>query len=1289
MPEGLSRRARIAHPVRRHRAPRTRSLAIHEAGAHSLRSTFPIWVLMLFALFCALHAAWGANSPPVANSNTYTATQNVERTVAAPGVLGNDTDPNSGTVLRAYLVAPPTNGSVTLNTNGSFVYMPQTDYTGKDAFTYRASDGSLTSGVATVTLTVLPTPVAIVTPPKNQTNCIGDTAIFSVTATGEQVTYQWLKGTTILANQTNSTLMLANITTAAAGAYSVRVTNAANGFTNNATLTVNTPVNPPALTNLTRFVGSIAIFHTATNGTGPVTVSWLKDGEVIPGKTNTSLVLNSLLVSDSGTYSAVVKGACGPVTNSATLLVAPCFSAVDVMLVIDYSASMLGQPYTDARTACTNFVRNLQLGPTNDMAGFVIFNRTSSLRQPLTNNQSVLEQTISAFPSATGGTCISCGLTNGQAALYSPRHRSNALPVLVLMSDGLPKAEDGDSPSSVLNYAQQAKNAGTRVFTVGLGAVDFSLMAAAASSTNDFFYTTNSSQLGSLFDAISTIICRPPTNIFGPSNVVVCAGTPVDLHVTASGCDSFTYQWRKDGDTLPGQTNHTISFPITAAADAGLYSVVVSSACRIVTNSASLVVNTPAQIVSSVENQIGFVGSNVTFSVSASGTALSYEWSYDGAVVGTNSTLTLNNLMTNQAGTYCVTVTGGVCGGPVTNCAALTFQNRAPLANDDSYITSEDTTLNIGAPGVLVNDSDPDGDMLGAIFVTQPAHGIVTLNGGGDFSYTPSLNYNGLDSFTYRASDGTLTSPAATVNITVTPLNDVPVANNDAYTMTADTVLTIAAPGILANDTDVENYPLSVIFESGPTHGTLTLSASGSFLYTPNSNYSGSDSFTYRASDGGAASGVATVTITIQPVPIVIVAPPIHRTNCPGETATFSVTATGTALTYQWLFGSEVLASRTNSTLVLPNVNATNAGNYCVIVRGAAGGPVTHCAMLVVNENVIVVTPPADQIVCENALAQFTVNATGTALAYQWYFGATALTNETASTLTLSNVSLSAVGTYVVVVSGICGTPVTNSATLMVNQNVVVVTAPTNRVSFVSSNVTFEVVAIGTDLSYQCIFNGTLIGTNSTLTLNNLATNQAGVYCVNVSGICGSPVTNCATLIIENRPPIASDDAYTMNEDTVLTIAAPGVLVNDSDIDGDTLTAVLVTGPAHGTLNFNGNGAFVYTPSLSYTGVDAFTYFVNDTKLTSAAATVLITVLPLNDIPLASDDAFTTTEDNTLRTVVPGILGNDSDVDGDTLSSLLVANVAHGTLSLFSNGAFIYTPSLSYTGIDTFTYRAT
>src|SRR5690606_34397942 len=129
-----------------------------------------------------------------------------------------------------------------------------------------------------------------------------------------------------------------------------------------------------------------------------------------------------------------------------------------------------------------------------------------------------------------------------------------------------------------------------------------------------------------------------------------------------------------------------------------------------------------------------------------------------------------------------------------------------------------------------------------------------------------NANFFGSDAFTYRASDGNTTSALVTVTINVNSVNDAPVAVADGYSTNEDNVLSVSAPGVLGNDSDAEGTVLTAVLGAGVSNGSLTLNSNGSFTYTPNTNFFGSDSFTYQASDGNVASNPVTVTITIDPV---------------------------------------------------------------------------------------------------------------------------------------------------------------------------------------------------------------------------------------------------------------------------------------------------------------------------------------------------------------------------------------------------------------------------------------
>lgn len=193
--------------------------------------------------------------------------------------------------------------------------------------------------------------------------------------------------------------------------------------------------------------------------------------------------------------------------------------------------------------------------------------------------------------------------------------------------------------------------------------------------------------------------------------------------------------------------------------------------------------------------------------------------------------------------------------------------NGAPIAVDDAYVAVEDTLLIVAAPGVLANDSDPDGDSLTTAKRSfQSDNGTVTIKSDGSFTYTPNADFNGTDSFTYIAGDGQALD-SATVTITVTPVKDAPVATNDSYYgIVAGVPFVVPAPGVLgvlANDKDADGDALTAIPVSPPANGQVALQADGGFTYTANAGFSGTDTFTYKANDTVHDSNIATVSLFV------------------------------------------------------------------------------------------------------------------------------------------------------------------------------------------------------------------------------------------------------------------------------------------------------------------------------------------------------------------------------------------------------------------------------------------
>ena len=205
-------------------------------------------------------------------------------------------------------------------------------------------------------------------------------------------------------------------------------------------------------------------------------------------------------------------------------------------------------------------------------------------------------------------------------------------------------------------------------------------------------------------------------------------------------------------------------------------------------------------------------------------------------------------------------------GGGHTDTAAVTISvtaasNQAPVAGDDNVSTNEDTYVTFA---VLTNDTDADGDPLSVAVNPYPqaAHGSVAVNGDGTLSYLPNFNFSGTDTITYTVTDGD-DSDTGTVTVTVNPVNDMPVAMGDNYTVVQNGTLDVAGPGVLQNDTDLDGDPLTAVQFTDPSHGSVTFNADGSFTYTPDADFFGTDSFEYYADDGTTTSGGAFVNITV------------------------------------------------------------------------------------------------------------------------------------------------------------------------------------------------------------------------------------------------------------------------------------------------------------------------------------------------------------------------------------------------------------------------------------------
>src|SRR5438067_6131309 len=224
---------------------------------------------------------------------------------------------------------------------------------------------------------------------------------------------------------------------------------------------------------------------------------------------------------------------------------------------------------------------------------------------------------------------------------------------------------------------------------------------------------------------------------------------------------------------------------------------------------------------------------------------------------------------------------GTVDSAAATATLTVVHVNHAPVADAQAVTTAEDT-----AKAIVLTASDIDGDALTFSIVAGPLHGALS-GVAPNITYTPAANYNGADSFTFKANDGTVDSSAATVSLTVTAVNDAPLANAQTVTTAEDT-----AKAIVLMATDVDGDALTYAIVVGPAHGALSGTAP-TVTYTPAANYNGPDSFTFKANDGTLNSNVATVTLTVTPVNDAPVATAQSVTTNQDTAKAMTLTATG------------------------------------------------------------------------------------------------------------------------------------------------------------------------------------------------------------------------------------------------------------------------------------------------------------------------------------------------------------------------------------------------------------
>ncbi|HHG3498641.1 TPA: tandem-95 repeat protein [Vibrio parahaemolyticus] len=630
--------------------------------------------------------------------------------------------------------------------------------------------------------------------------------------------------------------------------------------------------------------------------------------------------------------------------------------------------------------------------------------------------------------------------------------------------------------------------------------------------------------------------------------------------------------------------------------------------------------------------------------------------------------------------------------------------NDAPNAKNDVITTEEDTAVTID---VLVNDSDVEGDALSIQSASVPSEqGSVDIVDG-KLVFTPAENFNGEATITYIVTDGDLTDEAK-VTVTVTPVNDSPVAVDDTTSIQEDTAVTI---DVLTNDTDVDGDKLSVESASVPKEQGTVEVVNGKLVFTPAENFNGDAEITYTVTDG-QLTDEAKVTVTVNPAndaptikveavesitedavstDTVVATLTVRDTDTPEDQLTVSLENNSNG--YFVLVGNEVkltqagvdavnndelnLKDLTISASVSDGVNPTASDSDSLIVNRVNDAPTV--------ENAI-----ADQVLSED-FASYTIDLndafkdSDSALNFSVSGNSNVLVSIENGIATISptadwngseTLTFTATDPSGESVSQTVNFTVVSVADIVADKATVVEDTPT--IIKVLGNDTFEgdgkVVSLDAN-------NGPANGTVSvnpdgsvTYTPNdNYHGADSFTYIVTSGGVSESTTVEVNVTPV-NDAPVAKNDISTTQEDTAVTI---DVLSNDTDIDGDTLRIDSASVPSdQGTVEIV-DGKLVFTPAENFNGDAEITYTVTDGELTDEAK-VSVTVNPVNDAPTIKVDAVESITENAVSTdtVVATLTVRDTDTSEDQLTVSLENN---------SNGYFVLVGDevkLTQAGVD-------
>ncbi|HIF9463336.1 TPA: Ig-like domain-containing protein, partial [Photobacterium damselae] len=1252
------------------------------------------------------------NDAPVGENVT---TETQEDTVVTGQLTATDVD---GDNLTFKPGSDPTNGQVTVNPDGSWEYVPNTDFNGEDSFTVVVDDGNGGTDTIMVTVNVTPTndaPIGddVSTETQEETAVTGQLTATDVD--GDNLTFK--PGTNpengnVTVNPDGSWEYVPNTDFNGEDSFTV-VVDDGNGGSDTITVTVNvTPVNDEA-------VGEDVTTETQeeTAVTGQLTATDV-DGDNLTFKPGSDPTNGSVTVNPDGSWEYVPN----PNFNgedSFTVVVDDGNGGTDTIIVTVNVTPVNDAPVgddvsaeTQEETAVTGQLTatdvdgdNLTFKPgTNPENGSVTVNPDGSweyVPNPDFNGEDSFTVVVDDGNGGTDTITVTVNVTPVNDAPVGEDVSAETQEDTAVTGQLTATDVDGDNltfkPGSNPENGSVTINAdgsweyvpnpdfnGEDSFTVvvddGNGGTDTITVTVNVTPVNDAPVGENVSAETQEDTAVTGQLTA--TDVDGDKLTFKPGSDPTNGQVTVNPDGSWEYVPNPD---FNGEDSFTV---VVDDGNGGTDTITVTVNVTPVNDApVGEDVTTETQEETAVTGQLTATdldGDNLTFKPGTNPENGSVTVNPDG------SWEYVPNPDFNGEDSFTVVVDDSNGGSDtITVTVNVTPVNDAPEGEDASAETQEETAVT----GQLTA-TDVDGDNLTFKPGTNPENGNVTVNPDGSWEYVPNTDFNGEDSFTVVVDDGNGGSDTITVTVNVTPVNDAPVGED----VTTETQEETAVTGQLTA-TDVDGDNLTFKPGSDPTNGSVTVNPDGSWEYVPNPNFNGEDSFTVVVDDGNGGSDTITVTVNVTPVNDAPEGEDISAETQEETAVTGQLTATdvdGDNLTFKP--GSDptngsVTVNPDGSWEYVPNTDFNGEDSFTVVVDDGKGGSDT----ITVTVNV---TPVNDAPVGEDVSAETQEETAVTSQLTATDVDGDNLTFKPGTNPENGNVTINADGSWeyvpnpdfngedsftVVVDDGKGG-----SDTITVTVNVTPVNdAPVGEDVSVETQeetaVTGQLTATDVDGDNLTFKPGTN-PENGSVTVNpdgsweyvpNPDFNGEDSFTVVVDDGNGGTDTITVTVNVTpvNDAPVGEDVSAETQEETVVT----GQLTA-TDVDGDNLTFKPGTNPENGQVTVNADGSWEYVPNPDFNGEDSFTVVVDDGNGGTDTITVTVNVTPVNDAPVGENVSAETQEE----TAVTGQL-TATDVDGDNLTFKPGTNPENGQVTVNADGSWEYVPNPDFNGEDSFT----